>query len=241
MTLVLSNIAKHFGGVHAITDLSMEIVRGRITGLIGPNGAGKTTAINLITGMSKVSSGTISLNGNDITHDEPRQVARAGISRTFQNIRLLKDATVVDNIMIGFHSREKSSFAANLLGLPSAWREKARFRDESYALLDRLDMTPYAESYAGALSYGHQRRVEILRALAMAPSVILLDEPAAGMNDVEANELASLFRQLRNDGMAVLLIEHNMRLVMNTCDYIYVLATGKSIANQAVISAYLGE
>jgi branched-chain amino acid transport system ATP-binding protein len=250
MTLVLSNIAKHFGGVHAITDFSMEIVPGRITGLIGPNGAGKTTAVNLITGMMKVSGGTITLNGKDITHYEPRDVARAGVSRTFQNIRLLKEASVIDNIMIGFHSRETSGFLANVLGLPSAWREKARFKEEAYALLDRLDMRSYADRNAGALSYGHQRRVEILRALAMSPSVILLDEPAAGMNDVEANELADLFRQFKNENMAVLLIEHNMRLVMSTCDHVYVLATGKAIAdgppaeiaaNAAVISAYLGE
>jgi branched-chain amino acid transport system ATP-binding protein len=248
-SLALDRVSKRFGGVTVMTDLSMAIEPGRVTGLIGPNGAGKTTVVNLITGMLKVTSGTIRLEGRDITEDSPQAIARGGISRTFQNIRLLRDASVLDNVVIGFHRHEKTSLVANLVGAPSVWREKKAFHDQAHAMLERFGMAQYADYPAGSLSYGHQRRVEMMRALAMSPSILLLDEPVAGMNDVEAEELGRIFRRLAEQGLGILLIEHNMRFVMSLCHAVYVLAFGKLIASgtadevcrqPAVIDAYLG-
>lgn len=248
-SLSIDGVSKHFGGVAAVANLSMTIAPGGITGLIGPNGAGKTTVVNLITGMLKVSAGAIRLHERDITQESPQAIARSGISRTFQNIRLLKDASVLDNVTVGFHLHERTSLAANLFGFPSVWREKRSFREKAYVMLQRFDMAKYADYPAGGLSYGHQRRVEMMRALAMSPTILLLDEPVAGMNDVEADSLGAIFRQLANEGLGILLIEHNMRFVMSLCDVVYVIAFGKLIANgtaqdvcsqPAVIDAYLG-
>lgn len=248
-SLVLDNVGKRFGGVAAVDGVTLAVKPRSITGLIGPNGAGKTTVVNLITGMLKVSSGSIRVMDQDITEESPQTVARLGVARTFQNIRLLRDATVLDNVIVGFHMHERTSLAANLLGLPSVWAEKRKFRAQAMALLERFGMVQFAGYPASALSYGHQRRVEMMRALAMSPTLLLLDEPVAGMNDVEANELAAIFAQLAADGLGILLIEHNMRFVMKLCDYVYVLAFGKLIAQgtaqqvtseQAVIDAYLG-
>ena len=248
-SLVIQNLAKHFGGVAAVSGVSMEVPAGKVTGLIGPNGAGKTTLINLITGVLTVSEGTIRFGDRDITQESAHKVARAGITRTFQNIRLLAEASVVDNVMIGFYRNEKASTLASLMGLPSARRETADLRERTRELLVRFGMEKYAEHEAGSLAYGHQRRVEMMRALASKPSLILLDEPVAGMNDVEANELGEIFRGLAKDGMGVLLIEHNIRFVTNLCDYVYVLDSGRMIASgtpdqvvndPAVITAYLG-
>jgi branched-chain amino acid transport system ATP-binding protein len=248
-SLHIDRVTKRFGGVTAVADLSMQIRPRGITGLIGPNGAGKTTVVNLITGMLKVTSGTIRLDARDITEAAPQAIARSGIARTFQNIRLLRDASVLDNVAVGFHLHEKTSLAANLVGLPSVWREKKAFYEQAHAMLARFGMVKYAAYPAGSLSYGHQRRVEMMRALAMAPSILLLDEPVAGMNDVEADELGAIFRGLADEGLAVLLIEHNMRFVMSLCDVVYVIAFGKLIASgsaqdvcsePAVIDAYLG-
>jgi branched-chain amino acid transport system ATP-binding protein len=247
--LVIKGVSKHFGGVAAVSDVNMEVPPGRVTGLIGPNGAGKTTLINLITGVLTVSDGTIQFGAQDITEIPAYMVARAGISRTFQNIRLLAEASVIDNVMIGFYRNEKASTTASLLGLPSARRETAALREQAHKLLDRFDMTRYAEQEAGGLAYGHQRRVEMMRALASDPSLLLLDEPVAGMNDVEAGELGAIFRRLAKDGMGVLLIEHNVRFVTDLCDFVYVLDSGRMIASgspeqvvndPAVITAYLG-
>ncbi len=248
-SLSIDGVSKQFGGVAAVSGLSMTIAPRGVTGLIGPNGAGKTTVVNLITGMLKVSAGTIRLRERDITEDSPQAIARAGVSRTFQNIRLLRDASVLDNVAVGFHLHEKTSLAANLFGFPAVWREKKSFYDQAAALLRRFDMAKYADYPAGSLSYGHQRRVEMMRALAMSPSILLLDEPVAGMNDVEADELGAIFRQLADEGLGILLIEHNMRFVMSLCDVVYVIAFGKLIAHgtaaevssqPAVIDAYLG-
>ena len=247
--LTIQNLSKHFGGVAAVSGVNMEVPPGKVTGLIGPNGAGKTTLINLITGVLTVSEGSIRFGDQDITKVSAHKVARAGITRTFQNIRLLTEASVIDNVMIGFYRGEKSSGIASLLGLPSARRETAALRQRAHALLERFGMSKYADHEAGGLAYGHQRRVEMMRALASNPSLILLDEPVAGMNDVEAGELGEIFRGLARDGMGVLLIEHNMRFVTNLCDYIYVLDSGRQIASgtpdqvindPAVITAYLG-
>jgi branched-chain amino acid transport system ATP-binding protein len=247
--LVLENVGKRFGGVTAVDGVSLQIKPGSVTGLIGPNGAGKTTVVNLITGMLKVSSGSISLMGQDVTSESPQRIARRGVARTFQNIRLLKDASVLDNLIVGYHMHEQTNLFANFVGLPSVWRERARFREQAMHMLDRFGMRQFAEHPSGALSYGHQRRVEMMRALAMSPQLLLLDEPVAGMNDVEAYELAEIFGQLAREGLGILLIEHNMRFVMKLCDYVYVLAFGKLIAqgaaadvtsDQRVIDAYLG-
>ncbi len=251
-TLVLKGVGKRFGGLQAVSPLNMEIARGKITGLIGPNGSGKTTVVNLITGVYKLSEGSIKFGDIDLTEAPRHEVARAGLVRTYQTIRLLPDATVVANVMIGMYRLQTTSLLAQMFGLPSSRAETARFRDDVYTLLERFDMTRYADYPAGALSYGDQRRVEMMRALALKPEVLLLDEPVAGINDIEAAKLGEIFRSLATDGqgMAVLLIEHNMRFVTNLCDYVYVLDSGELIAqgsaeqvvnDPVVVKAYLGE
>jgi branched-chain amino acid transport system ATP-binding protein len=248
-TLAIDRLSKNFGGVTAVSDVSMQVPAGKITGLIGPNGAGKTTLINLITGILAVSGGSIRFGGRDITQAPAHMVARAGITRTFQNIRLLAEASVIDNVMIGYYRRETTSTVASLLGLRGARGETARLRARALALLGQFGMAHLAEHEAGGLAYGHQRRVEMMRALASDPALILLDEPVAGMNDVEAGELGAIFAGLARDGMGVLLIEHNVRFVTSLCHHIYVLDTGRMIASgtpnevvndPAVIAAYLG-
>jgi branched-chain amino acid transport system ATP-binding protein len=230
----------------------MEIAHGKITGLIGPNGAGKTTVVNLITGVYKLSAGSIRFGDIDLTQASRHEVARAGMARTFQTIRLLPDATVLANVMIGMYRLQKTSLVAQMFGLPSSRAETRRFREDAFALLERFGMTRYAEYPAGNLSYGDQRRVEMMRALALQPEVLLLDEPVAGINDVEAAKLGEIFRSLATEGkgMAVFLIEHNMRFVTKLCDYVYVLDSGQLIAqgsaaqvvqDPVVIKAYLGE
>ena len=247
--LTIEHVSKSFGGVQAAADISMLVPAGQVTGLIGPNGAGKTTLINLITGILKVSGGHIRFGGQDITQAPAHMVARAGITRTFQNIRLLTEASVLDNVMIGFYRKETSTTLASLLGLPAARRETASLRARALTLLERFGMAHLADHEAGGLAYGHQRRVEMMRALASDPALILLDEPVAGMNDVEAAELGDIFSRLARDGMGVLLIEHNVRFVTQLCQRIYVLDSGRMIAsgtpdevvnNPAVITAYLG-
>jgi len=247
--LELQGVSRHFFGVQAVKDLSMVVPPGRITGLIGPNGAGKTTVVNLISGLLKLSAGSIVLDDRDIGELQPHQVARLGVARTFQNIRLLKEASVVDNIVVGFHTSDSTSFLAQALGLPSVRRTRTALAERVHQLLAQFAMETYAECLAGELSYGHQRRVEIMRALALKPNVLLLDEPVAGMNDAEAHELGAIFRALAERGLAVLVIEHNMELVMSLCDEVYVLESGELICqgepaqvrNDArVIEAYLG-
>jgi len=253
--LVMKGVGKRFGGLQAVSPFDMEIKPGLITGLIGPNGSGKTTVVNLITGVYSLSEGTIKFGDQDLTYAPRHKVARAGVSRTFQTIRLLPDATVVANIMIGMYRHHQTSLISQLLGLPGSRAETKRFRDEVFALLDQFGMTRYADHPAGTLAYGDQRRVEMMRALALKPDLLLLDEPVAGINDVEAAKLGEIFRKLAVEGnggcgMAVLLIEHNMRFVTNLCDYVYVLDSGKLIAegtaekvvnDPTVIKAYLGD
>jgi branched-chain amino acid transport system ATP-binding protein len=228
--LALENVGKNFGGIEAVKRLSLQIPAGCITGLIGPNGAGKTTVVNLITGVLKLSSGMITLDGVDISQAPPHEVARAGISRTFQNIRLLATATVLENVMVGLHRREAVPMVSCLLGLPDSRRETKWVRQESEKLLEQFQMTRFADYPAGELAYGHQRRVEIMRAVAMQPKILLLDEPVAGMNDVEAHDLGRVFKKLAHAGMGLLLIEHNVRFVSRICENVCVLDSGRSIA-----------
>jgi branched-chain amino acid transport system ATP-binding protein len=247
--LALAGVSRRFGGLQAVKDVSFTVAAGRVTGLIGPNGAGKTSIVNLITGLLRLDRGTVRLGDADLSRLEPHRIARAGVARTFQNIRLLNEMTVLDNILAGFHRHDATGLAAKLLGLPAAARQTRTQGEGARALARRFGLGPYETRLAGELSYGHQRRVEICRALALRPRVLLLDEPAAGMNDVEADELGRHFRALAEEGIAVLLIEHNMRLVMDLCDEIHVLASGALIASgdrdrvqndPAVVDAYLG-
>lgn len=247
--LTLDRVSKRFGGVTAADQIVMSVPQGRITGMIGPNGAGKTTVVNLITGMLKADGGRIVYGERDLTEAPAAEVCKAGIARTFQNIRLLAEATVLDNIVIGFHRHERSSTAASLLGLPSARRETAELRDRARLLLKRFGMAAYEQHPAGGLAYGHQRRVEMMRALASDPTVLLLDEPVAGMNDVEAGSLGAIFQEIARDGVGILLIEHNLRFVTGLCEFLYVLDGGRLIAEgepravvqkAVVIDAYLG-
>ncbi len=247
--ITLDGVGKLFGGVVAVADLSLVVAPRRLTGLIGPNGAGKTTVVNLVTGIVPASRGRVSVGAHDITAAAPEAIARLGIARTFQNIRLLHDASVLDNVMVGFHRHEETSMAANLLGLRSAWRERARFRARAMVLLDRFGMMRFAAARADSLSYGHQRRVEMMRAVATGPDFLLLDEPVAGMNEVEADEIGAILKALVADGIGILLIEHNVGFVTKLCSTIYVMNTGRLIAqgsadevtrDPAVIEAYLG-
>ena len=249
MALTITNLSKRFGGVVASENVNITVPRGKITGLIGPNGAGKTTIVNMITGMLAVSGGTIRVDDTDITHAPADRICRAGLARTFQNIRILPENSVIDNILIGFHRHETCSTFAALLGLPASRRETAAMRARAEALLDRFGMRDLSDHLAGGLSYGHQRRVEMMRALASEPDYILLDEPIAGMNDVESDSLADLFRDLALGGIGILLIEHNLRFVTRLCETIYVLDGGRLIAqgaprtvlsDPAVLTAYVG-
>ncbi len=248
-SLVLSNVSKRFGGLLAVSDVNMEVPPGKITGLIGPNGAGKTTVVNMITGLLKLTTGSIKLGDRDISEAEAHEVAFAGVSRTFQNIRLLPEATVLENVVIGFHVHVRSSLFAQLVGLPSSVRETPKLFERGRQLLERFGMSRYADHPAGGLAYGHQRRVEMMRAVATDPKILLLDEPVAGMNDVEATELGDVFKELAASGIGLLLIEHNIRFVNQLCEQVYVLDSGAMIAsgtpqevmhNPAVVAAYLG-
>jgi len=248
--LVLSNVSKSFGGVVAAADVNMTIEAGKITGLIGPNGAGKTTLVNLIIGIFYPTTGSIHLDGDDITRISPDAVVRKGIARTFQNIRLLRTETVLENVVAGFHRLQQASLWSDVMGLPASWRERSDFQKRGRILLERFGMASYEKQMAGTLSYGHQRRVEMMRALAMNPRLLLLDEPIAGMNDVEAFELGEMFKALADSGLAILMIEHNVGFVRSFCSHVYVLNTGRIIgegapdvvtSQAAVIEAYLGK
>ena len=248
--LDVRNLGIDFGGLTAVDGFSITVGPTEISGLIGPNGAGKTAIFNLLTGVYQPTRGSVLINGIDIKGMPTHKVNKLGIARTFQNIRLFSDMSALDNVKVGMHNEIKCSFLASLLHLPSYYRAEATANQKAMELLDFMGLADVADVKAGSLPYGVQRRLEIVRALATNPSIILLDEPAAGMNPSETTELMHQIRRIRDTfHIAIFLIEHDMNLVMNVCEAIAVVNYGKIIAkgtpeevrnNPAVIEAYLG-
>lgn len=245
----LVGLGKDYGGVYANRDIDLHITSGEVIGLIGPNGAGKTTLINMVSGLSQPTSGTAQVLGLDPGKAAVHKVAHAGVSRTFQHSKLFDRLSALENVMVGGHLVTKPTFLRRLLWLPSARRDEQRAVSHAARCLERVGLAEQATTQASALSYGDQRRLEIARALASDPSLLILDEPAAGMNHVEADALSDLIGSLARDGLTILLIEHNVGMVMKTCSRIVVLNFGQVIAsgtpdeiidNPAVIEAYLG-
>ncbi|MBU8878434.1 ABC transporter ATP-binding protein [Bacillus sp. FJAT-29790] len=249
MVLKINNITKNFGGISALTDVSFTLNEGEIYGLIGPNGAGKTTMFNIITSMFPPTSGEITFNGDSITGIKPHKITEKGICRTFQNIRLFSQMTALENVMVGGHCRSTSGVLKGVFRTKAQRNEEKKLTDTAIDLLELVGLAGFEEVIAENLAYGQQRRLEIARALASNPRLLLLDEPAAGMNETETDSLFDLIKKVQARGTTVLIIEHDMPLVMKLCDRITVLNFGKKLAegtpeeiqnNQAVIEAYLG-
>ncbi|HCN75364.1 ABC transporter ATP-binding protein [Pseudolactococcus plantarum] len=248
--LEVKNLTKNFGGLTAVGDVNIELGESELVGLIGPNGAGKTTLFNLLTGVYEPSEGTVSLGGELLNGLPTYKIAAAGLSRTFQNIRLFKNLTVLDNVLIAMGTRKKSRFFSSVLRLPAYYKQEEEMKKEALELLAIFDLEVKHDSLAKNLPYGEQRRLEIVRALATQPKILFLDEPAAGMNPQETAELTTLIKQIQQQfNITILLIEHDMSLVMNVTERIYVLEYGRLIAhgtpeeiknNKRVIEAYLG-
>ncbi len=249
--LKTENLGISFGGLRAVDNVNIEIDDGELVGLIGPNGAGKTTIFNLLTGVYKPTDGNISVNGTVINKKTTPQIVELGIARTFQNIRLFKNLSVLENVKLALNNSLSYSTLSAIFRLPKFWREEKKVTDIALDLLDIFDMSEMANITAGNLSYGQQRKLEIARALATSPKLLLLDEPAAGMNPFETRELMRTISFIRKKfNITILLIEHDMDLVMGICERLYVLNFGKIIAgglpeeiqnNKEVIAAYLGE
>jgi len=248
--LEFKNISVRFGGLLALSDLSFTIGDGRIVGLIGPNGAGKTTVFNVLTGVYQASEGDVSFNGESILGKKPYVIFEKGIARTFQNIRLFSAMTAVENAMVARHCRTSKGIIGSLLRTPSQKKEEAWIREKALEALEFMGVDKYADSVASNLPYGLQRRLEIARAIASEPKVLLLDEPAAGMNPSESSELMKDIVRIKDLGIDVLLVEHDMKVVMGVCDHIICVDHGVKIAegdseeiqnNPNVIEAYLGQ
>ena len=247
--LTLDQATIQFGGLTAVDHVSFTVEKGQIFGVIGPNGAGKTTLFNLVSGVHKLTSGSIRVLDKEISGLEPYRIAESGIARTYQNINLFSNLSVLENVKIGRHIQSRSGLAAAIFRTPAQRREEAAIQDKCMELLTFMGLESKADLPAKNLSYGEQRRLEIARAMASEPQLLLLDEPAAGMNSTEKVELTEMIRNIRNMGITILLVEHDMKLVMKVTDLITVLNFGKMIAldtpqkvqnNPEVISAYLG-
>jgi branched-chain amino acid transport system ATP-binding protein len=249
MLLEVSSLSRSFGGLKAVNDVSFSVQPGLIKSVIGPNGAGKTTLFNLISGMLAADSGIVRQNGREITRLQPHRITEMGICRTFQTTKLFSRMTVLENVMVGRHPRTRAGFLSGVFNLPWTWKEEREIRERSLELLDSLGLMDTAGDLASNLPFGKQRILEIARALATEPSLLLLDEPAAGLNIYETREMADLVLKIRKWGITVLLVEHDMSLVMDISDEIVVLNYGSKVAegkpediqrDPEVIRIYLG-